>query len=92
MCARQEHIPCDLPVSEHLRIRSRPQACGVKDDVKAARAELAAMEDDPSLFLSSAGDASELGAADYLELPSTSVEPVEASAETPAAVPPPTRS
>merc|ERR1719408_482276 len=58
------------------------------DDIDEAdlEAELAAMEDDPSLFLSSAGDASELGAADYLELPSTSVEPVEASAETPAAV------
>ena len=61
------------------------------DDIDEAdlEAELAAMEDDPSLFLSSAGDASELGAADYLELPSTSVEPVEVSAETPAAVPQP---
>merc|ERR1719313_2947341 len=41
------------------------------DDIDEAdlEAELAAMEDDPSLFLSSAGDASDIGAADYLELP-----------------------
>jgi len=61
------------------------------DDIDEAdlEAELAAMEDDPSLFLSSAGDASDMGAADYLELPATSSEPVEASADTPAAVPQP---
>ena len=61
------------------------------DDIDEAdlEAELAAMEDDPSLFLSSAGDASDMGAADYLELPATSSEPVEAAAETPAAVPQP---
>merc|ERR1712146_71267 len=61
------------------------------DDIDEAdlEAELAAMEDDPSLFLSSAGNASDMGAADYLELPATSSEPVEAAAETPAAVPQP---
>mmetsp|Transcript_49726 Transcript_49726/g.106256 ORF Transcript_49726/g.106256 Transcript_49726/m.106256 type:complete len:224 (-) Transcript_49726:899-1570(-) len=64
------------------------------DDVDEAdlEAELAAMEDDPSLFLSSmdGGDASEVGTADYLDLPATSTQPVEAAgdatlAETPSA-------
>merc|ERR1712146_574223 len=59
------------------------------DDIDEAdlEAELAAMEDDPSLFLSSAGDADGMGGADYLELPSTSSEPVEAATDAPAAVP-----
>jgi len=51
------------------------------DDIDEAdlEAELAAMEDDPSLFLSSAAD--ESGAADYLDLPASSTAPVEASSE-----------
>ena len=59
------------------------------DDIDEAdlEAELAAMEDDPSLFLSSAGESDGVGTADYLELPSTSVEPVEAAADAPSAVP-----
>merc|ERR1719506_1754135 len=42
------------------------------DDIDEAdlEAELAAMEDDPSLFLSSAGD--ESASTDYLDLPATS--------------------
>ena len=50
-------------------------------------AELAAMEDDPTLFLSSVGESDGLGTADYLELPATSSEPVEAAADVPSAVP-----
>ena len=59
------------------------------DDIDEAdlEAELAAMEDDPSLFLSTAGEGESLGAADYLELPATSEAPVEAAADTPSAVP-----
>merc|ERR1719213_127499 len=59
------------------------------DDIDEAdlEAELAAMEDDPTLFLSSAGESDGLGTADYLELPATSSEPVEAAADAPSAVP-----
>merc|ERR1719310_1466244 len=55
------------------------------DDIDEAdlEAELAAMEDDPTLFLSSAGDSDGMGAADYLELPSTSSEPVESAEAAP---------
>mmetsp|Transcript_13672 Transcript_13672/g.32678 ORF Transcript_13672/g.32678 Transcript_13672/m.32678 type:complete len:88 (-) Transcript_13672:116-379(-) len=55
------------------------------DDIDEAdlEAELAAMEDDPSLFLSSA--AGEDASADYLDLPSSSTQPVEAASE--AAIP-----
>ena len=51
------------------------------DDIDEAdlEAELAAMEDDPSLFLSSAAD--EGATADYLDLPASSSQPVEAAAE-----------
>jgi len=47
------------------------------DDIDEAdlEAELAAMEDDPSLFLSSAADDS--ASADYLDLPASSTAPVE---------------
>jgi len=57
------------------------------DDIDEAdlEAELAAMEDDPSLFLSSAAD--ESGAADYLDLPASSTQPVEAASDAPAALP-----
>ena len=44
------------------------------------------MEDDPSLFLSSAAESDAVGTADYLELPATSSEAVEAVVE-PSAVP-----
>jgi len=37
------------------------------------------MEDDPSLFLSSAAD--EGASADYLDLPSSSTQPVEAASD-----------
>jgi len=59
------------------------------DDIDEAdlEAELAAMEDDPTLFLSSAGESDGLGTADYLELPATSSEPVEAAADVPSPVP-----
>ena len=59
------------------------------DDIDEAdlEAELAAMEDDPSLFLSSAGDGDTMGTADYLELPATSSEPVESAADAPSSVP-----
>ncbi len=48
------------------------------DDIDEAdlEAELAALEDDPSLFLGTETEAS--GAADYLDLPATSSEPVAA--------------
>jgi len=61
------------------------------DDIDEAdlEAELAAMEDDPSLFLSSEADGASSGAADYLDLPATSTEPVEAAAADPAAQPAP---
>mmetsp|Transcript_4534 Transcript_4534/g.8966 ORF Transcript_4534/g.8966 Transcript_4534/m.8966 type:complete len:199 (+) Transcript_4534:579-1175(+) len=51
------------------------------DDIDEAdlEAELAAMEDDPSLFFSSEVDTG--GAADYLDLPATSTLPVEAAGE-----------
>merc|ERR1719183_557383 len=51
------------------------------DDIDEAdlEAELAAMEDDPSLFLSSAAD--ESATADYLDLPASSTAPVEAAGE-----------
>ena len=38
---------------------------------------LAAMEDDPSLFFSAENESE--GAADYLDLPATSTQPVEAA-------------
>ena len=44
------------------------------DDLEA---ELAAMEDDPSLFFSAENESE--GAADYLDLPATSTQPVEAA-------------
>ena len=50
-------------------------------------AELAAMEDDPSLFFSAEADSTSAGAADYLDLPATSTEPVAAGAEVPSDVP-----
>merc|ERR550514_808754 len=59
------------------------------DDIDEAdlEAELAAMEDDPSLFFSAEteGDAS----ADYLELPATSTAEVESAAPAAAAEPTP---
>lgn len=59
------------------------------DDIDEAdlEAELAAMEDDPSLFLSSESAGGESGAADYLDLPATSQEPVAAASDEAAAVP-----
>lgn len=54
-------------------------------DESELEAELAAMEDDPSLFLSSEADGS--SSADYLDLPETNTQPVEAESSTPAAVP-----
>ena len=49
------------------------------DDIDEAdlEAELAAMEDDPSLFFSAENESE--GAADYLDLPATSTQPVEAA-------------
>ena len=51
------------------------------DDIDEAdlEAELAAMEDDPSLFFSQ--EAESEGAADYLDLPSTNTQPVEEEAK-----------
>merc|ERR1719408_1190699 len=51
----------------------------MQDDIDEAdlEAELAAMEDDPSLFFSSAGD--EAAGADSLDLPASSSQPVEQS-------------
>ena len=49
-------------------------------------AELAALEDDPSLFLSSEAGAEETAAADYLDLPATST--AEVAAEAPGAAEP----
>ena len=59
------------------------------DDIDEAdlEAELAAMEDDPSLFLSSEAGGESQGAADYLDLPATSQEPVAAASDEAAAVP-----
>mgnify|MGYP002260982888 CR=1 FL=1 len=59
------------------------------DDIDEAdlEAELAAMEDDPSLFLSSEADGASSGAADYLDRPATSTEPVAAASDESAAVP-----
>merc|ERR1712087_646083 len=53
------------------------------DDVDEAdlEAELAAMEDDPSLFFSSETDASGVGTADYLDLPASSTQPIEAAGD-----------
>merc|ERR1712087_688245 len=52
------------------------------DDVDEAdlEAELAAMEGDPSLF-SSETDASGVGTADYLDLPASSTQPIEAAGD-----------
>ena len=49
------------------------------DDIDEAdlEAELAAMEDDPSLFFSAENESE--GAADYLDLPATSTQPVDAA-------------
>ena len=45
------------------------------------------MEDDPSLFFSAEADSTSAGAADYLDLPATSTEPVAQGAEVPSDVP-----
>ena len=57
------------------------------DDIDEAdlEAELAALEEDPSLFMSSEADAS--ASADYLDLPATSTQPVEAASSEPASMP-----
>jgi len=59
------------------------------DDIDEAdlEAELAAMEDDPSLFFSAEADGEAAGSADYLDLPATSTAEVEAASATPAAQP-----
>merc|ERR550514_2142638 len=57
------------------------------DDIDEAdlEAELAAMEDDPSLFFSTEAEGE--ATADYLDLPATSTAAVEADSATPAAEP-----
>merc|ERR1719183_436108 len=49
------------------------------DDIDEAdlEAELAAMEDDPSLFFSAEAEAESAGGADYLDLPASSTAAVE---------------
>ena len=61
------------------------------DDIDEAdlEAELAAMEDDPSLFLSSDAGLDTEAAGSYLDLPATSEQPVEAAAEGEVAQPQP---
>ena len=61
------------------------------DDIDEAdlEAELAAMEDDPSLFLSSDAGLDSEAAGSYLDLPATSEQPVEAAAEGEVAQPQP---
>merc|ERR1719421_1878422 len=53
------------------------------DDIDEAdlEAELAAMEDDPSLFFSTEDDASGVATADYLDLPASSTQPIEAAGD-----------
>ena len=57
------------------------------DDIDEAdlEAELAAMEDDPSLFFSAEADGE--AQADYLDLPATSTAAVEAESAAPTAEP-----
>ena len=64
------------------------------DDIDEAdlEAELAAMEDDPSLFLSSDAGLDTEAAGSYLDLPATSEQPVEAAAEGEVAQPQPAAS
>ena len=64
------------------------------DDIDEAdlEAELAAMEDDPSLFLSTDAGLDAEGAGSYLDLPATSEQPVEAAAEGEVAQPQPAAS
>lgn len=59
------------------------------DDIDEAdlEAELAAMEDDPSLFFSEEAGADASGAADYLDLPATSTAAVDAGDAQPSAAP-----
>ena len=59
------------------------------DDIDEAdlEAELAAMEDDPSLFFSAEGEAESAGGADYLDLPASSTAAVEPGVATPSAEP-----
>ena len=64
------------------------------DDIDEAdlEAELAAMEDDPSLFLSTDAGLDAEAAGSYLDLPATSEQPVEAAAEGEVAQPQPAAS
>jgi len=59
------------------------------DDIDEAdlEADLAAMEDDPSLFFSAEGEAESAGGADYLDLPASSTAAVEPGVATPSAEP-----
>ena len=53
------------------------------------KAELAAMEDDPSLFFSAEGEAADVGDADYLNLPASGTSaPIEETSAAPAAAEP----
>ena len=57
-----------------------------EDDLEA---ELAAMEDDPSLFFSAEGEAADVGDADYLNLPASGTSaPIEETSAAPAAAEP----
>jgi len=57
-----------------------------EDDLEA---ELAAMEDDPSLFFSAEGEAADVGDADYLNLPASgTAAPIEEASAAPAAAEP----
>merc|ERR1719456_1560529 len=64
------------------------------DDIDEAdlEAEVAAMEDDPSLFLSTDAGLDAEAAGSYLDLPATSEQPVEAAAEGEVAQPQPAAS
>ena len=64
------------------------------DDIDEAdlEAELAAMEDDPSLFLSTDAGLDAEAAGSHLDLPATSEQPVEAAAEGEVAQPQPAAS
>jgi len=59
------------------------------DDIDEAdlEAELAAMEDDPSLFFATEDATTADGAADYLDLPASSTAPVESGEAVPAGEP-----
>ena len=61
-------------------------------DVADLEAELAAMEEDPSLFLSTDAGLDAEAAGSYLDLPATSEQPVEAAAEGEVAQPQPAAS